>query len=135
MRNLVKHWMTHQLVTVAAGEPARAALEAMEDNVIHHVLVCSEAGALEGIVSDRDTVRIALQNAGRVFDIDGCTVASIMTAGPLETTDPEATLVQAARQMLEGEVNALPVLDQGRLIGILTHQDILGATVEQSLEG
>lgn len=132
-RNLVKHWMTHELVTVSSADPARQALEEMEGKVIHHVLVCSPKGDLEGIVSDRDTVRIALQNAGRVFDIDGCTVASIMTRPPLETIGPDATLEQAAKTMLEAEVNALPVLEGGRLVGILSHQDILGALVEQAL--
>ena len=133
MRNLVKYWMTHQLIHVSADEPARRAFEEMDQRVIHHVLVCDEANNLEGIVSDRDTIRVIFRNAGRVLDVDGCTVGSIMTRPPLVTIGPDATLELAAERMLEAQVNALPVFEGEKLVGILTHQDILGALVEGAM--
>ena len=52
------------------------------------------------------------------------TVREIMTAEPITVT-PEMTVTEAARLMTDNRVGALPVLEQGRLIGIVTEGDLI----------
>jgi CBS domain-containing protein len=52
------------------------------------------------------------------------TVREIMTAEPITVT-PEMTVTEAARLMSDNRVGALPVLEQGRLIGIVTEGDLI----------
>lgn len=116
---------SRDLVTIAPDEPLFAALERMAERRIRHVLVL-EAGELVGIVSNRDVVRAAMR-PGRALDLHGTTVRDVMTASPLVTTEPERLLGDAAQQMLDARVSALPVLEGGRLVGIVTSDDLLTA--------
>lgn len=116
---------TRDLVTIAPEEPLFAALERMAERRIRHVLVV-DAGRLVGIVSNRDVVR-AVMRPGSGLDLHGTTVRDVMTAAPLVTTEPERLLGDAAQQMLDARVSALPVLEAGRLVGIVTSDDLLAA--------
>lgn len=51
-------------------------------------------------------------------------VRDIMTTDPLTVT-PEMTVTQAARLMVDNRIGALPVLDDGKLIGIVTEGDLI----------
>ena len=48
----------------------------------------------------------------------------------MTTISPTDTLQNAVKIMLENQISALPVLDQGKLVGIITDRDILRALVE-----
>jgi CBS domain-containing protein len=75
---------------------------------------------LVGIVSDRDiAARVAETPAGVHV-----TIEEIMTAHP-HTTEPEESVAAAAKRMAEARIDCLPVLEDGRLIGILTSTDVL----------
>ena len=52
------------------------------------------------------------------------TAADIMTADPV-TVAPNTTLHDAAKLLLDGHFNGLPVVDEGRLVGMLTQSDII----------
>lgn len=47
-----------------------------------------------------------------------------------KTTSPDTLLVEAAQLMLENNISALPVMDGGKLVGIITESDIFRAFVE-----
>ncbi|RMG14859.1 MAG: CBS domain-containing protein [Planctomycetota bacterium] len=122
----VRERMSSELVGASPDEPARRVLELFEERDVRHVLVFS-GERLVGIVSDRDLIRITLRNAGRVLDVDGCRVADIMTPAPLEVARPEEPLREAARRMQEARVDALPVVEEDRAVGIVTSADVLAA--------
>ncbi|MGE0711900.1 MAG: CBS domain-containing protein [Planctomycetota bacterium] len=129
MLGKVSDWMTKELVHVPPARSAREAIAAMEAAGVRHLLVL-DGGRLAGILSARDLVRVNLTNPGRVLDLDGCTAGEIMTPAPLETTEPETPLARAAARMRDRGVDALPVLAQGELVGIISAADVLRAVAQ-----
>lgn len=123
MKEKVADWATREVRTVLPTALAREVVETMNEGCVRHLLV--EDGRLLGMISNRDLVRVVFQNPGRVLDLDGCTAADIMTPSPLVAVEPGDPLAEAARLMHEHQVSALPVLDEGRVWGIITTADIL----------
>jgi CBS domain-containing protein len=90
---------------------------------VRHVVV-TEGGQLVGIVSDRDL---------RGFLLDGeptlspqAPVRTVMSASPVAVS-PDMPLAEAVRTMLASKIGALPVVADGRPVGILTRADALEA--------
>ena len=103
----------------------------MVDRRIRHLLV-TDSGRLAGIVTDRD-IRLNLPSPATslsVWEINyllgRMTVGSIMTSTVI-TVEPGRDAVAAARLMLDHKIGALPVVDAGTVVGILTETDILRA--------
>jgi CBS domain-containing protein len=93
-----------------------------------------EDGMLVGIITSSD-IRLAMpsdEEALRKFEvsalINAVEVDTIMTRDVITTT-PDATLNQAAKLMLQHKVGALPVVENERLVGIITDSDIFRALV------
>jgi acetoin utilization protein AcuB len=95
-----------------------------------------EDGALVGILSDRDVLaalRSSLEKlsaAERLLDKASVRVREVMTPRPI-TFFPTAPAVAAARALLEQRISALPVVEHGRVIGIITERDFLGYLVDR----
>ena len=114
----VSQHMATQLSTLAPTSTIAEAMELEKDRGVRHLPVVDEE-RLVGIVSDRD-----LRKAyGRGKDATS-PIADVMSPSPL-TLDPEEPLSRAATCLLEGRISALPVVDDGRLVGILTLLDLL----------
>ena len=79
-----------------------------------------DAGRPVGILSERDVVREAARNE-RVF---GMKVAEIMTRDVI-TGSPHDDLLTVAHTMTEKRIRHLPVVDKGRLVGIVSIGDIV----------
>lgn len=110
--------MATQLSTLVPTSTIAEAMELEKDRGVRHLPVVDEE-RLVGIVSDRD-----LRKAyGRGKDASS-PASEVMSPSPL-TLDPEDPLSRAATCMLEGRISALPVVDDGRLVGILTLLDLL----------
>jgi len=121
-RQEVVEQMTANVFRVAPEEPIRAAWHLMRDKQIRH-LVILEQEALLGIVSDRDILAGITWDAAGPHGIQD-QVRHIMTRR-LATIGPQATLTDAAKRMAAEKIGALPVCEQGRLIGIITETDLL----------
>lgn len=98
---------------------------------IRHLPVVDDDGQLlVGIVSQRDLFRDALAQAlgyGRHAQrqlLDTLSVKEVMTSNVL-TTRPDTSLVEAARVMTERKIGCLPVVENERLVGILTEGDFV----------
>jgi CBS domain-containing protein len=116
---------------VSIDTPVVDARRTMLDRRIRHLLV-KDGGRLAGIVTDRD-IRLNLPSPATslsVWEINyllaRMTVGSVMTAKVI-TVDSGRDAVEAARIMLDHKIGALPVVDAGTLVGILTETDILRA--------
>lgn len=116
---LVEQIMHTDLVTVTPATVLAEALRLTRQRGIRHLLVV-EAGALVGIISDRDLKR-AIASDGR---LDRVTAAEVMTRDVL-TASPNFTVEEAARIMVREKISALPVALSGRLLGIVTETDVL----------
>lgn len=141
----VKDVMARDPLTIDPEAPVGTALDVMRTKHVRHLPVVDEAGALMGIVTDRDLRHAAFAPAvqehlsGRAQrlarqlgeTLESLRVRDVMT-WVVVTTGPEAPLVYAALIMFESRVGSLPVLEGTRLVGLLTEQDVLKALM---LEG
>jgi acetoin utilization protein AcuB len=141
----VKDVMTKHPITIDAEAPVGTALDLMRTRHIRHLPVLDDAETLVGIVTDRDLRHAALAPALDEYlsvrahrrvrqlseTLENLRVKDVMTWAVV-TTGPEAPLTYAALVMFESRVGSLPVLEQGRLVGMLTERDVLKALL---LEG
>ncbi len=114
--------------TVHPDTPLSQVLQLMRDVACRHLPVL-ENGILIGIISERD-IRLAVNvpaldmDAVRSYEMREMTVGEMMTPDPI-TADPTSTLQQAAQWLNANTISALPVVDDGVLVGIITVFDIL----------
>jgi CBS domain-containing protein len=108
--------MTSEPVFVHPDDPLDEAAERMARFDIRHLPVVSE-GEVIGMLSDRD-LRIATRS------IAFARVRSAMTPMPTSVT-PETPLDEVARALADERIGALPVVDGGKLVGIVSHVDLL----------
>jgi acetoin utilization protein AcuB len=131
----VERWMSRHVSTTRPDACLLDAFEMMRDHRIRHVPVL-EGEKLVGIVSDRD-VRSALPSrrglqegwASLGSSLLTTRVAQVMTVMPI-TIAPDASIREAAQILCRDKIGALPVMSGGKLIGILSAEDILWAFAE-----
>jgi len=115
----VRDLMTSDVVTVGPDESIDALKDLMVNERIRHVPVVDGAGALLGLVSERDLLLRALfEEENKVTDIMAWNVATI---------DPDQDVSKAARIMFDNKCGCLPVIEEGVLAGILTEADFVKA--------
>ena len=124
--------MTRTLVTTPSETSVPEAQARLTQEGIRHLLVTGEGGELLGIVTDRD-IRLNLPSPATSLSVwemkgllDRLTVGEIMTKAVI-TVGPRREVGEAAVLMLEHKIGALPVLEDGRLVGIVTETDLLRA--------
>lgn len=134
-KSLVQDWMTREPVTVQPDTSAVEAYERMRSRNVHRLPVVDGKGSLVGIVTRSDiegTVSFRNSEAGwheGRFALAGTTVAEVMTKSPL-TVVPGNTMRQAAEIMLSHHLSGLPVVDEGKLVGIITETDLFRLVVK-----
>ena len=114
--------MTRDLITVSADEEITVVLTRLIEHDISGVPVVDGSGALVGILTERDCIDIALE-AG-YFDERGGKISQFMTT-PVKTVDVDTTIVEIAQLMCRSSHRRFPVLDGGRLVGLISRRDIL----------
>ena len=136
----VKRVMTRKVVTVGPDTPLKTVAEILADHRISGAPVCDRNGRVLGVVSEGDILHKERSRDGRAGPLYPVArrwhrvpaKAAARTAGeamssPAITIDPERRIDEAARLMLEREVNRLPVVSGGRLVGIVTRADLVRA--------
>lgn len=108
-------------VHLTGGATVREAAKLMQERNVGSVLVM-EAGRLEGILTERDVVQRVVA-AGR--EPDATRLAEVMTRDP-DTVRPEATAMDALRLMQDGGYRHLPVVEDGRVVAVVSRRDFLG---------
>ncbi len=134
-------------LTVAPEAPVPALARLLLDTGADGACVVDAAGALVGVVTTMDLVfrekKVHLPTFFAFMDavlplgadrteaelkkISGTTVAEIMTA-TVRTVGPEARLDTVAALMVEEHLSVVPVVDGGRLVGVVTKPGLLRAT-------
>jgi acetoin utilization protein AcuB len=110
-------------VTVRPHETARHAYRLMRDHRFRHLPVV-EDGQLVGILSDRDLRPVLLSPT-----LARARVGELMSEN-LTTVGPDALVEEAASLLVVKKIGCLPVVADGRLVGIVTETDLLGVLVE-----
>jgi acetoin utilization protein AcuB len=131
--------MSRALITVRPDMPVLEARALMTKDRIRHLLV-TEDSRLLGLITDRD-IRLNLPSPATslsVWEVNHLlarlTVGQVMTRSMI-TVDPARSAREAARILLDHKIGALPVLEGGHLVGIITETDLLRAFVESMPEG
>jgi acetoin utilization protein AcuB len=132
--------MTPNPTTVDEAAPLRSAIAMMAEQKVRHLPVVDGTGTLVGIITDRD-LRSAMMAPAlveylspsvrrRLLDIgarlENLRVKDAMTWNPV-TTGPDVSVSQAAALMFERRVGSLPVVDDGKVVGIVTERDVVEA--------
>lgn len=127
----VRDIMTADPTTLKRNDKLTLADDIMRLGRVRHLPVLDDDGQLlVGIVSQRDLFRDALAQAlgyGRHAQrkiLDTLAVKDVM-ATDVVTIKPDAPLVEAAKLLTERKIGCLPVVENGRLVGILTEGDFV----------
>jgi len=130
----VKEIMVKKVITVGLGETIEKAFWIMTKNKIRHLPIIKNK-KLVGIVSDRDLRQALIPWEGNkiskdlVFTAQFKSVSEIMNVNPLVIPEREP-VEDAARLMLHHRIGSLPVVRNGRVVGILALSDIVAIFVE-----
>jgi nucleotide-binding universal stress UspA family protein/predicted transcriptional regulator len=120
-RLLVAHWMTPHPITITPGERLPQAVELMQQHSFRSLPVVDD-GKLVGIVTDRD-IRTNLNR------LEALAVGTVMTTKVIAVT-PHTSVWDATRLLSEKKIGAMPVLDGGVLVGMVSTTDLLKACSE-----
>jgi acetoin utilization protein AcuB len=145
---VVRDVMTEDPFTIEPDASLDRASDLMCAKDLRHLPVVDPAGRLIGIIAERDLRRAALAPAvDEDISTDGqrplcrpgqapqdLLVKDVMSCDVL-TTHPEAPLAHAARVMFERRVGSLPVILDGRLVGMLTERDVTRALANGRIGG
>jgi len=126
---LVRDIMRSPAVAISADTTLQDAYRVMQEKGIRHLPVL-EGEKLVGVITDRD-LRLATSALALSPFPTGSRVSAVMSRAPL-TTDASDPLEEAARTMRERKIGCLPVLADGRLIGIITGLDLLDALISMT---
>jgi CBS domain-containing protein len=134
-KRLVRDWMSPNPLSVNPQSTLLAAYTLMTG---HHIrrLPVTDDGRLVGILTLGDIREFKPSEAMTlsVFDTPNAlahlSVAQAMTPRVVTTT-PDSAIHEAARMMLANKIGGLPVMDAGRLVGVITESDIFGALLNE----
>lgn len=101
------------------------ACQAMRERHVGSVLVVDEHERLLGIFTGRDAVKLLAKGKG-----GGTTLEHAMTAHPVAIT-PEQKAIDALRAMSDGGFRHVPVIERGRILGIVSRADFKGEEIER----
>jgi CBS domain-containing protein len=125
----VRHLLEQKDRAVRAVAPDDPVLEAIRAMAEHHVgaLLVMQNNELLGIVSERDYARKVILLGRSSADT---AVREIMTS-PVVTVSPLSTLDECMRLIAERRVRYLPVVENGRTVGVVSIGDLVKATIEE----
>ena len=113
----VKDVMTEKVVTVEANKTVSEAAALMAENDVANLIVMDNNIPI-GIVTERDFVRRVMAK-----DKPSKTKISEIMSTPHRVIDPDAPLKEAARRMVRKRIRRLPVIQDNKLVGIITTSD------------
>jgi CBS domain-containing protein len=119
----VEQYMTTEIFTVHEDEVIDLVANVMDWKHIRHVPVENDEGLLVGIVSYRSLLRLLARDLPHGRDCP-VPVKELMTRHVV-TIPPETTTLEAITIMREHKVACLPVVTDGRIVGIISERDFL----------
>jgi CBS domain-containing protein len=138
---------------VYAADPTPRVLEVMREHELPGIPVVNDGGRCVGIITEQDLILRGekedlhlphyFQLFGGIVFLEplshfeerlrkavAATAEDLMTADPI-TIEPDATAAEAARVIAERKHNRLPVIEHGRLVGVVTRLDVLEALTRE----
>ena len=132
---LVGDRMSHPVVTIPPDMPVVDALNLMRVEHIRRTPVVDEKGKLVGIVSDKDLLNASPSAATTLsvweinYLLSKITVKDVMTKDVVTITE-DTPIEEAARIMADNKIGGLPVVRDGKVVGIITETDLFKILLE-----
>jgi acetoin utilization protein AcuB len=136
----ISHWMTRWVHALKPRDSLAHARELLAQHRVNQLPVVVD-GKLVGIITDRDvrdafpsvfeTAAVRPKRIPAEADPRHIEVETVMTADVL-TLGPQESMAAAAKLMRQERVGAVPIVEGGRLVGIITRSDILRAFLSLS---
>jgi len=132
---LVYERMSRHPMTVSPNTPVEQALKRMRDEKVRRFPVVDDDGKLVGIVSDKDLLYAAPSPATSlsIYELhylySRITVSQVMSREVI-TVEEDDPIEEAARVMVDNKIGGLPVMREGKLVGIITETDIFKTLME-----
>ncbi|MBN2006031.1 MAG: CBS domain-containing protein [Anaerolineae bacterium] len=132
---LVRDRMTPNPHTISPDTPVAEALSFMRQRKVRRLPVVDKKGRLTGIISEKDLLYASPSPATSLsvyevgYLLSKLQVKEIMTK-KITTISPDAPLEEAARVMVDHMVSGLPVIESGKLVGIITETDVFKTILE-----
>lgn len=117
-----------EVFAVSPDMTLKDAVDVLGDKNIGAVVVRDRAGNVTGILSERDVVRRIRSDGPGVLSKS---VADCMTRSPI-TCGPDATLDEILANMTEKRIRHLPVVDGGKLVGVISIGDVVKRKIDNS---
>ncbi len=141
--------MHSPVIVVHKGWTYESVARLLYDHHISGAPVVDQEGKLIGMVSEKDLYRVLFPRfmsfvenpelyidsearEKKAADISEHKVETFMVSHVV-TIDPYATVMHAGALMLAKRIHRLPVMDEGKLVGIVTRRDLFRAAIEQQL--
>ena len=117
---------SQDIVTIKPEATVRELVALLAEHNIGAAVVSGDGSSVSGIVSERDVVRQLNGNDQAL----SATVADIMTTN-VRTCEPTSSLDEVRRVMTDGRFRHLPVVEDGRLVGVVSIGDIVKAHIAE----
>jgi CBS domain-containing protein len=114
------------VVTIGPDASVADLLSLLAEHNIGAVVVTTDGSTAAGIVSERDVVRLLQRDPGGLSS----TVDSIMTTD-VASCGPRDSVNELMRMMTDRRIRHVPVVDDGRLVGIVSIGDVVKSRIEQ----
>jgi len=127
VKQIFKQKEDGRIVTVQPGETVATAAEVLKRENIGAVMVSGPDGALSGILSERDIVRAMPEHGPDIFKLK---VEQLMTRDVV-TCSSEERVNDLRKKMTAGRFRHVPVVDDGKLVGIVSIGDLVKNRLEE----
>ncbi len=114
------------MITFSPDQDIRDVIEIMIDKRISGAPVLDSQRKLVGIISEKDCLKVMVDQAYHNLPMSNRKVSDYMTA-KVKTLSPESDVVEAANEFLNTAIRRLPIVDNGVLMGQVSRRDILKA--------
>ena len=130
--------MTNRVLTANVKAPFEKLMQVFVDLDLHHIPITNDDGELQGMVSSTDALQ-ALHDMEYVLRRNAVSAESNINlkeyvSKELISISPSTNISSAVKLMVKHGIHALPVIEDGELIGILSSKDILRAVASGKLK-
>jgi CBS domain-containing protein len=126
LKAILKH-KTAGFISVVPGMLISDVCTVLAEKSIGAVLIVDQAQSLVGILSERDIVRSLAKIGAATLDL---TAATLMTPHPT-TASPDISVAEAMELMTNGRFRHLPIVEAGKLTGLVSIGDVVAARISQ----
>ena len=124
--------MSSPVITLRPDTPLHGAAALLVSHGFTAAPVVTAEGRVVGIATEADLLRGRITPEGTVDHRPAPTVATVMTESP-HTFQPEDDLADVVALMLDRRIRTVPIIDDGRLVGIVSRRDVLRCVARREL--